>query len=364
MEQNNRDPIRPTPISNGLIVHTINGTIKLVLPRYEITGNNGTDTENNETRICSDPGECVIKTLEIQMEIRDLLIKYLNNINNIPSIALKEEVVISPGDKIQITLEYGINIAKTNQANINNSFYYVNQLKTNLDKLNTVFNEFNNTYENLNKLISFSITSNVSAYVIDQTSNSYLKNDYNNVIGGLLDEYYLVKILGELENVLRDNVRPGQPAVPDTYNVLQQNKRLNSTNQSRWLDTQVKRLLHGSEVPVPINLPSKDKPFYSFQNGAPIAGFMINAFSTGYNMALDHPPALIPTSVSHNGITPIPYSNVSNPGTTPSPYIYGSQQPSNNTSPSVNIRQPVYNISQTREAREARQLSQLLNNVF
>ena len=108
-----------------------------------------------------------------------------------------------------------------------------------------------------------------------------------------MSDYHLGNLLLELDNALRDPVRPSPIATPDLSGAVQQIGGINYANQSRWLETQVERLLYTSEFPTPLRLPTREDPFYRFPDGSPVHGFLTNAFATGQTVPINAPPPLI-----------------------------------------------------------------------
>ena len=139
---------------------------------------------------------------------------------------------------------------------------------------------------------------------------------------GMVDELALVRLISELDIRLRDNVRPGGGAVSDTFGAIHQVGGLNAANQSRWLETQVKRLIYGSEAPIPINVPTQARPYYTFPDGSRVAGFLQNAFTSGYTIPVNPLPPLV-SPVGPNNV-PI-NNNFQVPGQSP-PFLYGNTQ--------------------------------------
>ncbi len=339
LERNNRTALRPSPTSNGVIIHTITGEITLTLPR-DITK----QTVNNPP----------IKTLELQIQIRRLLADYLNLTDNLPSIALVNEFIVPPGDKRNVILEYTINTGSVSIIQAKNWLENARQFQTKINNLNQdgTFQDFAQTYQYLDKVQGFQITNQLSAYVLGQTSNSYVKNDYNNVARAMVDELALVRLITELDIRLRDNLRPTTSAVPDTFGAYQQIGGLNAANQSRWLETQVKRLIYGSEAPMPINLPTPEKPYYTFPDGSPVAGFLQNAFASGYNIPVNP----FPPFVSRVGANTVPQNaNIGIPVQNP-PFQYGNTQIRAN---SHNMPRP-NNLHHNHHRRDAVELANLL----
>ncbi len=335
MERNSRTLIRPNPNTNVRIIHTVNGDIEIIIPRSVIDPNRPVNTDgnsivtynNNDNRFfstCNDTTACIINTIEVQIQLRNLLNSYLALTGNNSSIAIIKEEIIPPGDVIQINLKLTIDVASSGLNYTQQWLEYAYGLQARLEALNTEFDQYTADYNNLRDIISFNITTYISAYVINQDNNTLTASQYSNIVQAQVDEYYLTRIISELDILLRDNLKPGPLAVPDRSLAIQQLGLLNSANTSKWFDTQVRRLLYGSEAPIPINLPTREKPYYTFQDGTPISGFLHNAFATGYTIPVNPLPEIaIPNDITQQ--VPRATQNYSVPGTTP-PFLYGNTQ--------------------------------------
>ena len=147
-------------------------------------------------------------------------------------------------------------------------------------------------YELLNIADDFKISAILSAYYIGNTSDRTLKRDYNNFLFSRLEEFKFINVVSQLDSIFRQQPRPINNNV-DSFSNTRDVKSLNEVNYGIWLENQVKLLLYGTESPIPINLPTKKTPYYSLQDGTPLAGFIINAFATGHTIpALRTPPLL------------------------------------------------------------------------
>lgn len=175
----------------------------------------------------------------------------------------------------------------------------------------------------LTNINNFNITSEINLSVINNTT-SRIRLDYSNIYGNFFFEEALLKILENSERNTNSTIRIGQNSTgPDSFGALQQIGGINTANYSRWEETQVKRLLYGSEFPIHINLPTKDKPYFTFDDGSRVDGIVYNALATGINIPVnERPPFIFPgenkdfqgNNISSNLITGIANGNfVGNP---------------------------------------------------
>lgn len=67
---------------------------------------------------------------------------------------------------------------------------------------------------------------------------------------------------------------------------------VNTNNITKWLDTVVKMTIQGSEFPIPILYPKKKGGKFTFTDGTPIDGFLLNAFGTGINIPVPPKPKI------------------------------------------------------------------------
>lgn len=281
LERNNRTALRPGPTNNGLIVHTITGIVEFTDP---------IPIEDTTKRT---------KHLELPFEFRNLLADYLGVTNSAPSVGLVNKEVIPPGDRVKYTIQYSIDAGTAQPGDVQNLMLYAQQIQARILSLLKDYPEQASNFQGLADTENFTITANISAYVIDPTSNPYLKTAYADAQNSALADAYLANILMGLDNQNRDPVRPGPHATPDSSGAIHQVGGINEANRSRWLETQVNRLIRGSEAPVPLTLPTAERPYYTFPDGSRVAGFWQNAFGTGTTVPLNPPPPLIiPESIS------------------------------------------------------------------
>ena len=276
LERNNRSALRPSPMQSGLIVHTIVGVAEFTDPVLD------TQTKGMNAR-----------PMELQFEFRNFLAQQLGISDSSPSIGLLRRDVVPPGDRIHYVIQYSIDAGTAQPRDAMAWLPYARSLEERILSLNTDFDKLRQEWPGLTDVDDFKVTAQLSAYVLDQTTNSYLKNDYLDFQYARLADAYLYNIILELDQQMRDPVRPGPTAVSTTSGAVQQIGGINAANQSRWLETQVQRLIRGSEAPVPLTLPTPEDPVYRFPDGSPVAGFWQNALATGVTVPLNPPPPLI-----------------------------------------------------------------------
>ena len=288
LERQNRDPLRPGPVNNNIIVHTVVGEMNFSIPI----------PESNSIQAKSLGNEFRVKDMQIQLEMRQLLshltqtdlngitVSIISATNNPPSA---DESVPTRDYR----LYYKINAGTALPLNALAWFPKAKVTLERVKKLNTDFGSVSQPYPTLQNAEDFQVSGSLSAFVIDQTATSKITSDIYDSIAIQLSDYYLGNLLLELDNALRDPVKPAPLAVPDLTGALQQIGGVNYANHSRWLEQQVNRLLYTSEFPMPIRFPTPEDPQYRFPDGSPVYGFWSNAFTTGQTIPINPPPPLI-----------------------------------------------------------------------
>jgi hypothetical protein len=288
LERQNRDPVRPGPVNNSIIVHTVVGEIDLSIP---IPTLNSLQSKmmGNEFRL---------KDMQVQFEMRQLLASTFQVDNNSVSVGIISAQNKPPSEPDasptrEYHLRYKANAGTALPLNAMAWFPKAKMIMEQAEQLNTTFPTVRSDYSALQNATDFKIGANLSAFVIDQTATSKINSDAYDSIAIQLSEFYLGNLLLELDNALRDPVRPSPLATPDLSGAIQQIGGINYANQSRWLEAQVERLLYTSEFPMPLRLPTREDPYYRFPDGSPVYGFWTNAFTTGQTIPLNVPPPLV-----------------------------------------------------------------------
>lgn len=274
-EIHNRDPLRPGPWEEPLIIHTVSGSISLFLnsKKYNPVAfiapltsmlSRGTGVNRNT----------------ISVELRNIIEPTL--------------VEFQAGKKTVYNYQYSISVGENGPVNQNKWYQNALRIQNIVNQFVPRLTEIQAKIPALQVVDSLEISSYLSAYAINKLATINLDYSSDAMALNWLDRRILENLFQSESERLNTILIPGQPRI-QSIGALHQVGGINTANQSRWLEKQVKRLLYGSETPIPILLPDEEHPEYRFLNGDPVAGFWINAFGTGVATAVDpKPPLIIP----------------------------------------------------------------------
>ena len=294
-ELNNRDPVRPGPWVKPMIVHTVSGTISLFL---------------NTTKY--NPREFIAPLVSLFSRGANVPKQTISV--SIQNIIEPSKLELSQGDKkVVYTYTFVISMGKGLPMDPISWYRDATRVQKNIESFPDKFKEIQNKLSIFGIVESIEVNTYLSAFAINNLSTVNL--DYSTDVAALSwVDRRLIESLFEFENERRNMLLiPSQPRA-QSIGALHHVGGINTANESRWLEKQVKRLLIGSEFPIPILLPDQEHPEYRFPNGDPVAGFWTNAFATGVTTAVDPKPPLI---VPNNLMTPSQRFSIGNPNIFP-----------------------------------------------